>query len=80
MYIGMLQMTEGFKVLLANSLLGKIKTVLYEDVNWINLAQDKERYRNIVFHKNHETFDKSGDLSNFCSRICLWSKHRFSTI
>ena len=36
----MLQMTEGFKVLLANSLLGKIKTVLYEDVNWINLAQD----------------------------------------
>lgn len=40
MYTGMLQMTEGFKVLLSNSVLGKIKTVQCEDVNWINLDQD----------------------------------------
>ena len=40
MYTGMLQMTEGFKVLLTNSLLGKLKAGGCEDVNWINLAQD----------------------------------------
>ena len=29
-----------------------------------------------LFRKTEKTFDKSGELSDFCSRIRLWSKHR----